>query len=184
MRILSLIAALSLLYENLNLSFYEGLLPVLLYHFINRLELKRSIRDILSGVAVRILSPNSSTQFALQILNFHFMSHSQYCPETGGMQRYGLAMWRKSVIRLPVTAAKFINKCSLFILLPGVIRQPGLKPNSEQKPVYIRPAAILPNRIVGGSFYLNCLITSKILSDEKIVASPVFVYMFETIPMK
>ena len=48
-------------------------------------------------------------------------------------QRYGLAMWRKSVIRLPVTEAKYINNCSLFILLPGVIRQLGLKPNSEQK---------------------------------------------------
>jgi len=32
-------------------------------------------------------------------------------------------MWRNSVIRLPVTEAKFITKCSLFILLPGVIRQ-------------------------------------------------------------
>ncbi|OJY85076.1 MAG: hypothetical protein BGP14_04320 [Sphingobacteriales bacterium 44-15] len=42
-------------------------------------------------------------------------------------------MWRYSVIRLPVTDAKFITKCSLFILLPGVIRQPGLKLNSEQK---------------------------------------------------
>jgi hypothetical protein len=43
----------------------------------------------------------------------------------------------KSVIRLPVTEAKFINKCSLFILLPGVIRQPGLKPSSEQKVEHI-----------------------------------------------
>jgi hypothetical protein len=40
-------------------------------------------------------------------------------------------MWWKSVIRLPVTAAKYITKSSLFILLPGVIRQPGLKLNSE-----------------------------------------------------
>jgi len=53
------------------------------------------------------------------------MSHSQYCPETGGMQRYGLAMWRKSVFRLTVTDAKYITKSSLFILLPGVIRQAG-----------------------------------------------------------
>ena len=59
------IAALSLLYENFALSFYEGLLPSVLCHFINRPELKRSIRDILSGVAVRILSHNSSTQFVL-----------------------------------------------------------------------------------------------------------------------
>ncbi len=42
-------------------------------------------------------------------------------------------MWRNSVIRLPVTDAKYINKCSLFILLPGVIRQPKLKLSSEQK---------------------------------------------------
>jgi len=35
--------------------------------------------------------------------------------------------------RQPVTAAKFINKSSLFILLPGFIRRLELKPNSEQK---------------------------------------------------
>jgi hypothetical protein len=35
--------------------------------------------------------------------------------------------------RQPVTAAKFINKGSLFILLPGVIRRLEPKPNSEQK---------------------------------------------------
>jgi len=35
--------------------------------------------------------------------------------------------------RQPVTAAKFINKCSLFILLPGFIRRLELKPISEQK---------------------------------------------------
>ncbi len=35
--------------------------------------------------------------------------------------------------RQPVTAAKFINKSSLFILLLGVIRLLELKPNSEQK---------------------------------------------------
>jgi hypothetical protein len=33
----------------------------------------------------------------------------------------------------PVTAAKFINKSSLFILLLGVIRLLELKPNSEQE---------------------------------------------------
>jgi len=36
-------------------------------------------------------------------------------------------------IRQPVTAAKFITKSSLFILLLGVIRLPKLKPISEQK---------------------------------------------------
>jgi hypothetical protein len=35
--------------------------------------------------------------------------------------------------RQPVTAAKFITKSSLFILLLGVIRRLELKPNSEQK---------------------------------------------------
>jgi hypothetical protein len=35
--------------------------------------------------------------------------------------------------RQPVTAAEFINKSSLFILLLGVIRRLELKPNSEQK---------------------------------------------------
>jgi hypothetical protein len=35
--------------------------------------------------------------------------------------------------RQPVTATKFINKSSLFILLLGVIRRMELKPISEQK---------------------------------------------------
>jgi len=35
--------------------------------------------------------------------------------------------------RQPVTAAKFITKSSLFILLLGIIRPLELKPNSEQK---------------------------------------------------
>ena len=35
--------------------------------------------------------------------------------------------------RQPVTATKFINKSSLFILLFGVIRRLELKPNNEQK---------------------------------------------------
>jgi hypothetical protein len=35
--------------------------------------------------------------------------------------------------RQPVTAAKFINKSSLFILLLGVIRRLEPKPNNEQK---------------------------------------------------
>lgn len=48
-----------------------------------------------------------------------------------------LAMWRKSLIRLPVTEVKFINKSPLFILLPGVIRQRGVKLNSEQKSKHI-----------------------------------------------
>jgi hypothetical protein len=39
--------------------------------------------------------------------------------------------------RQPVTAAKFITKSSLFILLLGFIRRLELKPNSEQKAEYI-----------------------------------------------
>jgi len=35
--------------------------------------------------------------------------------------------------RQPVTAAEFITKSSLFILLLGFIRRLELKPNSEQK---------------------------------------------------
>ena len=35
--------------------------------------------------------------------------------------------------RQPVTAAKFITKCSFFILLLGFICRLELKPNSEQK---------------------------------------------------
>ena len=51
--------------------------------------------------------------------------------------------------RQPVTAAKFINKSSLFILLLGVIRRLERKLNSEQKvEKYIRRPAILPNRML------------------------------------
>jgi hypothetical protein len=39
--------------------------------------------------------------------------------------------------RQPVTAAKFITKSSLFILLLSVIRRLELKPNSEQKVEHI-----------------------------------------------
>jgi len=42
-------------------------------------------------------------------------------------------MWRKSVIRLPVTDAKYITKSSLFILLPGVIRQAGTEAQQRTK---------------------------------------------------
>ena len=35
-------------------------------------------------------------------------------------------------VRQPVTDAKFMNKSSLFVLLPGVIRRLELKPISEQ----------------------------------------------------
>jgi hypothetical protein len=51
----------------------------------------------------------------------------------------------------PVTAAKFINKSSLFIQLLGVIRQLELKPISEQKvenifvaPPYCQTACCTP----------------------------------------
>ena len=60
------IVALSLFCENFDLSFYEGLFPSLLSHFMSRPELKRPIRDILSGVAVRILSLNSSNQLVFK----------------------------------------------------------------------------------------------------------------------
>jgi hypothetical protein len=42
-------------------------------------------------------------------------------------------MWRYLKIIKPVTAAKFINKSSLFVLLPGVIFLPELKLISDQK---------------------------------------------------
>jgi hypothetical protein len=49
----------------------------------------------------------------------------------------GLAMWRYSVFCQLVAAAKFINKCSLFILSPGFIRRLEPKQNSEQKVEHI-----------------------------------------------
>jgi hypothetical protein len=52
-----------------------------------------------------------------------------------GMTAYGKRLGDGAVFenRQPVTAAKFITKSSLFILLLGVIRRLELKPNSEQK---------------------------------------------------
>ncbi len=51
--------------------------------------------------------------------------------------------------RQPVTKAKFINKSSLFIQVPGVIRRLEIKLISEQKAenIFRRPA-ILPNRLL------------------------------------
>ena len=50
-----------------------------------------------------------------------------------GVQRTGLGDVAAFENRQPVTAAKFITKSSLFILLLGVIRRLELKPISEQK---------------------------------------------------
>jgi hypothetical protein len=89
-------------------------------------------------------------------------------------------MWRNSVVRLPVTAAKYITKSSLFILLPGVIRQPELMPISEQKAedIFVQPpysqaaccrqafSLLVLSNIV---FYTNAcqkLYTVYVLSDQ------------------
>jgi hypothetical protein len=42
-------------------------------------------------------------------------------------------MWRHSVFRQPITAAKFITKSSLFVQLPAMLVKRGLKLISEQK---------------------------------------------------
>ena len=52
----------------------------------------------------------------------------QYC-----LQRLRLGDVAVFENRQPVTAAKFITKSSLFILMLGVIRRLELKQNSEQK---------------------------------------------------
>lgn len=85
-------------------------------------------------------------------------------PFCNGCRQTGLVPGVALVFRLPVTAAKFITKSSLFILLPSVIRQPGLKLNSEQKPsIYSSRRHIAkPNvsgKYVGGYnkvVYLSC----------------------------
>jgi hypothetical protein len=48
---------------------------------------------------------------------------------------YGLAMWRYSVIRQPVTDAKFITKYSLFILLTGIFRLLKPEPTKDIQPI-------------------------------------------------
>src|SRR5438477_12446371 len=79
-------------------------------------------------------------------------------------------MWRCSVLRQPVTVAKFINKSSLFILLLGVIRRLELKPISEQKvehifvaPPYCQTACCVQFYLVASHlirFNTNCLLFS------------------------
>jgi hypothetical protein len=56
--------------------------------------------------------------------------------------------------RQPVTAAKFINKSSLFILLLGFIRRLELKPNSKQKVehIFVTPPYCQCN-VSGCTFY-------------------------------
>jgi hypothetical protein len=52
--------------------------------------------------------------------------------------------------RQPVTAAKFINKISLFILLLGVIRRLELKPiNKKKLSTYSSPRHIAKPNVVG-----------------------------------
>ena len=60
--------------------------------------------------------------------------------------------------RRPVTAAKFINKSSLFVLLPGVVRLLELKPISEQKAENIFVARHIAKPNVGGSYYFTRLL--------------------------
>ena len=59
--------------------------------------------------------------------------------------------------RQPVTAAKFINKNSLFVLLLGVIRRLELKPNSEQKVENIFVAPLYCQTEVGCSAFTTPL---------------------------
>jgi hypothetical protein len=60
------------------------------------------------------------------------MSNLKKCLYKLTANGHGLAMWRYLKSQ-PVTAAKFITKSSLFILLLGVIRRLDLKLDSEQK---------------------------------------------------
>ena len=61
----------------------------------------------------------------------------------GNISANGLRLGDVAVFenRQPVTAAKFINKSSLFILLLGFIRRLELKPNSGKKAenVFVAP---------------------------------------------
>jgi len=58
--------------------------------------------------------------------------------------------------RQPVTAAKFINKSSLFILLLGVIRQLQLKPIANKKlRIYSSPRHIAKPYVSGTPYFLS-----------------------------
>jgi hypothetical protein len=59
--------------------------------------------------------------------------------------------------RQPVTAAKFINKCSLFILLLGVIRRLELKPISKQK---VENIFVAPPYCQTASYVSGCHVVS------------------------
>ena len=69
--------------------------------------------------------------------------------------------------RQPVTAAKFINTSSLFILLPGAIRLRELKPISEQKvenilfaPPYCQTECCMP-------FFVKPYLMSKTIFSQQ-----------------
>ncbi|WP_133176979.1 hypothetical protein [Terrimonas sp.] len=70
---------------------------------------------------------------------------------------FGLAMWQYSVIRLPVTDAKFIAKCSLFILLPGIIRRLELKLGFTAE-VYSVSHAIANAPVIGVPFVTSIIL--------------------------
>ncbi len=75
--------------------------------------------------------------------------------------------------RQPVTAAKFINNCSLFILLLGVIRRLELKPNSEQKVenIFVAPRHIAKPPVSGWQSLVNGLPNPQCLLFWQFVAS-------------
>ena len=71
-----------------------------------------------------------------------------------------------------VTAVKFINKSSLFMLLLGIIRWLDLKPISEKKDEHIF-VAILPNRVLVTIFFNNFIISlSAPLHHKQFYHSP------------
>ena len=59
------------------------------------------------------------------------------CTSKNSIKRLRLGDVAAFETRLPATAAKFINKCSFFMVLLHDIRQLELKPNSEQKVEHI-----------------------------------------------
>lgn len=76
----------------------------------------------------------------------------QSCKAPNYIQHFGLAMWRNSVVRLTVAEAKLLQKCSLFIPSPGVIRLPDLKSKCGQKlRIYSLPRQIA-KPVIGSCF--------------------------------
>lgn len=72
------------------------------------------------------------------------------------------------MFRQPITAAKFIDKSSLFVLLPGVFSQPEPPLRLAYSALYLLSALLAQNRMLGvraiGLRFQRILLATQFLS--------------------